>query len=240
MECDAAASRFSSKTKVKRMHMSSTVAATALALLITTSGAFAQTIPSVVPDALAAQLQASGIDAAAGFAKGRALNCMRGSAKTDWAYHCVATFTDSARAGRVAPLEIMIFNNGYDFASKDAQIKAAVMRLNGLWSLDHESAVNIKNAEHAISLTATCHQSRGKANSPAYCLLPVAQNVLVFSQVWPAEPSSERITTDPNGGSDSFDDMARAGFLASLGALAVVKAQRPADTINHASEALLR
>jgi hypothetical protein len=140
----------------------------------------------------------------------------------------------------MSPVEIMIFNDAYDFARKDAELKAMVMRLNGEWSLDHEAGVSIKSEGRTISLTGDCHQSRGAVNSPAYCLLPVAPNVLVFSQVDPDEASSDHVTVNPNGGSDSSDDMAHASILASVGALTVVKAQQPKDDINHASDALLK
>lgn len=222
------------------MHESLKVLAVACALLITTQSSRAQAIPFVPPDALAAQLRANGIDSAPGSGKQQALNCIRGSAKNDWAYHCVATLVDAVRGGRPAVVEIMIFNNSYDFASRDAQIKAVVARLNGRWSLDYASEIGINGEGRAISLKGACHQSRGQTNSPAYCLLPVASNVLIFSQAAPAEASSEEITTSQKGESDSFDDMAHAGTLASLGAVAVVKAQHAPDKINDASGSLIR
>ena len=154
------------------------------------------------------------------------MNCIPGPGGSDWAYHCVATLADSTRRDRTVALEIMIFNGGYDFAARDAQIKASVVRLGGRWSLDSQPDVSLKGEGRKISLQASCHQSRGQTNSPAYCLLPVARNVLIFSQVPPDEASSDRITTSQKGGSDSFDDMARAGSLASLGLVAVAKAQK--------------
>lgn len=216
------------------------VAVTALALLVSAQHSSAQSIPAVTPNALAAQLQANGIDTAPGSGKHQTLNCIRGSAKTDWAYHCVASLADGAAGVRATAVEIMIFNDSYDFASRDAQIKAAVVRLNGRWSLDYEPEMSIKGEGRTISLKGACHQSRGRANSPAYCLLPVARNVLIFSQIAPAEISSDQVTTSQNGESDSFEDMARAGTLASFGAVAVVKAQQVPDKINNASDSLLK
>src|SRR5882757_3212189 len=150
------------------------VAVTALALLVTVQSSSAQPIPSVKPNALAAQLRADGIDIAPGSGKRQPLTCISGSARTDWAYHCVATLIDDVRGGKAATVEIMIFSDGYDFASRDAQIKAAVVRLNGRWSLDYEPEMSIKGEGRTISLKGACHQSRGRTNSPAYCLLPVA------------------------------------------------------------------
>ena len=156
----------------------------------------------------------------------RPVNCIPGSGRSDWAYHCVAALADSAREGKTAAIEIMIFNGGYDFAGRDAQVKASVARLGGRWSLDYQPEIGLNGEGRKISLKASCHQSRGQSNSPAYCLLSAAPNVLIFSQVAPKQASSDRITTSQTGGSDSFDDMARAGSLASLGAIAVAKAQR--------------
>jgi hypothetical protein len=222
------------------MPQSLMVAVTALALLVTAQSSSAQPIPAVTPNALAAQLQANGIDTAPGSGKRQALNCVRGSAKTDWAYHCVASLADGAPGMRATAVEIMIFNDSYDFASRDAQIKAAVVRLNGRWSLDYEPEMSIKGEGRTISLKGACHQSRGATNSPAYCLLPVARNVLVFSQVAPAQASSDEIATSQKGESDSFNDMANAGTLASFGAVAVVQAQQIPDKINNASDSLLK
>ena len=197
-------------------------------------------MPFVASDALAAQLRADGIDTGPGSGKRQALNCIRGSAKNDWAYHCVATLVDTARGGRSATVEIMIFNDSYDFASRDAQIKAVVARLNGRWSLDYAPEIGINGEGRTISLKGACHQSRGRVNSPAYCLLPVTRNVLIFSQIAPAEASSEEVTTSQSGESDSFDDMVHGGTMASLGAVAVVKAQNAPDKINSASDSLIR
>jgi hypothetical protein len=205
-------------------HLALTVA-TAAALLVTGQGASAQPLPSVVPDVLAERLRADGIDPAMGFRVSRPVNCIRASGGSDWAYHCVAALADSARRERTAAIEVMIFSGSYDFAAKDAQIKASVTRLGGRWSLDYKNEVSLNAEGRKISLIASCHQSRGQKNSPAYCLLPVARNVLIFTQVAPGEASSDRITTNTKGGSDSFDDMSRAGSLASLGAVAVAKAQ---------------
>jgi hypothetical protein len=202
------------------------IVATAAALLVAGQSVSAQLLPSVVPDALAGRLRADGIDPAIGFRMSRPVNCIPGAGGSDWAYHCVATLADSTRGERTVALEIMIFNGGYDFAARDAQIKASVVRLGGRWSLDTQPEVSLKGEGRKISLKASCHQSRGQTNSPAYCLLPVARNVLIFSQVPPGQGSSDRITTSENGGSDSFDDMGRAGSLASLGLVAVAKAQK--------------
>jgi hypothetical protein len=222
------------------MHPSLKVPTVALALLLTAQSSSAQSIPFIAPDVLAAQLRADGIDAAPGSGKRQALNCIRSSGGNDWAYHCVATLVDTVRGGRPAAVEIMIFNDSYDFASRDAQIKALVTRSNGRWSLDYAPEIGIKGEGRTISLKGACHQSRGRANSPAYCLLPVASNVLIFSQAAPAEASSDEITTSQHGESDSFDDMAHAGTLASFGAVAVVKAQHGPDKINNASDSLIR
>jgi hypothetical protein len=222
------------------MHLSSKASAVALALLVTAQSSSAQPIPFIAPNLLEAQLRADGIDTAPGSGERQALNCIRGSARNDWAYHCVAALVDTARGGRSAAVEIMIFSDGYDFASRDAQIKALVTRLNGRWSLDYASEIVINGEGQKITLKGACHQSRGQENSPAYCLLPVARNVLIFSQAAPAEASSDVVTTSENGGSDSFDDMAHAGTLASLGAIAVVKARHGTDRINNASDSLIR
>ena len=160
-----------------------------------------------------------------GFRMSKPVNCIAGSGRSDWAYHCVATLADSERRGRTAAIEIMISNGSYDFAAKDAQIKASVARLGGRWSLDYQPEMSLNGEGRKISIKASCHQSRGQTNSPAYCLVSAAPNVLIFSQVAPRQASSDRITTSQNGGSDSFEDMARAGSLASLGAIAVAKAQ---------------
>jgi hypothetical protein len=133
---------------------------------------------------------------------------------------------DNARGGKTAAVEIMIFKGGYDFAARDAQIKASVARSGGRWSLDYQPEISLSGEGRKISLKGSCHQSRGKPNSPAYCLVAVARNVLIFSEVAPGQASSDQITTSTNGGSDSFDDMARAANLASLGAVAVATAQK--------------
>jgi hypothetical protein len=186
----------------------------------------AQTLPSIVPNALAARLRADGIDPAVGFRMSRPINCIPGSDGKDWAYHCVAAMVDNARGGKTAAVEIMIFKGGYDFAARDAQIKASVARSGGRWSLDYQPEISLSGEGRKISLKGSCHQSRGKPNSPAYCLVAVARNVLIFSEVAPGQASSDQITTSTNGGSDSFDDMARAANLASLGAVAVATAQK--------------
>jgi hypothetical protein len=196
----------------------------AAALFVASQSSSAQPLPPVAPKALAARLRADGIDQALGFRMSRPVNCIPGSGGSDWAYHCVATMADSGR--KTAAVEIMIFNGGYDFAARDAEVKASVARLGGRWSLDYQPEMSLNGEGRKISLKASCHQSRGKTNSPAYCLVAVAGNVLVFSQVAPNEASSDRITTSTNGGSDSFDDMARAGGLASLGATTVAAAQK--------------
>ena len=206
------------------------IIATASALFIAGQAADAQPLPSFVPNTLAGALRADGIDPAAGFRMSRPMNCIAGSRGNDWAYHCVATMVDSTRRNATVALEIMIFNADYDFAARDAQIKASVVRMGGRWSLDSQQGVSIKGEGRNLALDASCHQSRGQKNSPAYCLLPVARNVLVFSQVPPAQPSTDRITTNPKGGSDSFDDMGRAGTLASLGLVAVAKAAKAQQT----------
>ncbi len=223
------------------MHQSLKVALVSSALLVAAqSSSAAQTIPFIAPEALAAQLRADGLDTVPGSGKRQTLDCIRGSSKDDWAYHCVAALVDSMRGGRPAAVEIMIFNDTYDFVGRDAQIKALVVHLNGRWSLDYAPEVGINGDGRKISLKGACHQSRGRPNSPAYCLLPVARNVLIFSQAAPAEASSDEITTSENGESDSFDDMAHAGTLASFGAVAVVKAQHGPDKINNASELLIK
>ncbi|MEO8753557.1 MAG: hypothetical protein ABI624_12850 [Casimicrobiaceae bacterium] len=199
------------------------IIAAAAALLVAGQGASAQQLASVVPNALAGRLRADGIEQAMGFRMSGPVNCISGAGGS--AYHCVATLADSARGGKTAALEIMIFNGGYDFAARDAQIKASVARLGGRWSLDFQPEITLDGEGRKISLKASCHQSRGQRNSPAYCLLSAASNVLIFSQVAPGQASSDRITTSQSGGSDSFDDMGRAGSLASLGAVAVAKAQ---------------
>ncbi|MEO7323557.1 MAG: hypothetical protein ABIW82_01875 [Dokdonella sp.] len=187
-----------------------------------------------------AQLRANGIDPAMSFRSSQPINCMAGSADADVVYRCVAAMADSARSGKTAAVEILIFKDRYDFASRDAQIKAAVARLNGRWSLAYEPEVSVKGEGRTMSLNGSCHQSRGQTNSPAYCLLPVARNVLIFSQVAPAQARSDQITTSQNGEPDSFDDMAHAGTLATLGAIAVAKAQRAPDGINNASATFIR
>ncbi len=192
------------------------------AVLGSGQAASAQPLASVSPSALAGRLPTQGIDPAMGFRMSRPVTCMPGSSGDNSAYHCVAAIADSARGGKTAAIEFLIFNGGYDFAARDAQVKASIIRMGGRWSLDHESEVKLHGKELALAVTAACHQSRGQVNSPAYCLLPVAANVLIFSQVPPAQASSDSVSTSENGG--SFDDMARAGNLASLGALAVVKA----------------
>jgi hypothetical protein len=202
--------------------------------------ASSQSLAPVAPDALVAYLMSHGIDPAMGFRAERPINCMRGAAGSDSAYRCVVALADAERGGKSAALEIMIFNGTHDFADRNARVKAAVARLEGRWSLDYEPDLSLKAEGRTISLKAACHQSRGRANSPAYCLLPVTRNVLVFSQVAPAQASTQAITTSTKGEPDSFDDMARAGTLASLGAVAVASAQPKSDAINHASETLIR
>lgn len=200
----------------------------------------AQPLPAMPSDALAAHLKTHAIDAAIGFRADRPFNCMRGATGSDSAYHCVAAITDENRRGKIAALEIMIFNGAYDFAERNAEVKAAVARLNGRWSLDSDPEMSLNGDGRTISLKASCHQSRGRENGPAYCLLPVTRNVLVFTQVAPAQASTQAITTRANGEPDSFDDMTRAGNLASLGAVAVLGAEAKSDTINHASDALIK
>ena len=55
------------------------------------------------------------------------------------------------------------------------------------------------------------------------CLLPVAANVIVIAQTRPRSASTSRFTTSPNGGSDSFDDVAHAAQLAVVGAIPVAE-----------------
>jgi hypothetical protein len=198
----------------------------AVALLGGGQSAWAQPMASVTPNNLAGRLRTEGIAPAIGFQMSRPVNCMPGSGPDGAAYHCVAAMTDSARGGRTAALELMIFNGGYDFAARDAQVKAAVARMGGRWSLADQPEIGVNGGGRKISLKASCHQSRGSVNGPAFCLLPAAINVLIFSQVVPAQASSNQITTSQSGGSDSFDDMGRAASLASMGAIAVAKAQQ--------------
>ncbi len=200
----------------------------AVALLGGGRPASAQSLAPSRPDDLARALQAHGIEPAIDFRMSRPINCLNGGAQNDWLYHCVAALIDGARGGRTAALEVMIYKGGYNFASMDAQVKAAVGRMGGRWKLDYNPEMTVDGGGRRISLRASCHQSRGQPNSPAYCMTPVSSNVTIFSQVAPDQSSSDRVTTSTNGGPDSFDDMARAGQLASLGAIAVIKAQQGA------------
>src|SRR5665213_170787 len=207
---------------MKRLSLAIAIAST---LLVAGQPSYAQPLPAFAPNALANALRTDGIDPAIGFRMSRPMNCIAGSSKNDWAYHCVATLTDTTHRNRTVALEIMIFNGGYDFAARDAQIKASVVRRGGRWSLDTQPDVSLKGETMKISLQASCHQSRGQTNSPAYTLLPVARNVLIFTQVPLAEASSDRVTTSPNG-ADSFDDIGHAGSLASMGLVAIAKFQK--------------
>jgi hypothetical protein len=179
-------------------------------------------------DALARTLQTRGIQPAAGFKISRPMDCRVGGAGEDWSYHCVVALTDSARAGRTAALEIMIFKTGYDFAGEDSRVKAAVARLNVRWKLDEQVDVSLNDGAQRIPLKASCHQARGQTNGLAYCLLPLSSNVLVFSQAPPKQAGSDQVTTSTNGGADSFEDMQHAAQLASLAAIAVAKAKQGA------------
>lgn len=183
-------------------------------------------MPPPEPNALARALQTRGIEPAAGFKIGRPMVCRVGGAGEDWSYHCMAAFTDSARAARTAALEIMIFKTGYDFAREDSRVKAAVARLNARWKLDEQIDVGLDDGGQRIPLKASCHQGRGQTNGLAYCLLPLSNNVLVFSQAPPKQAGSDQVTTSTNGGADSFEDMQHAAQLASLAAIAVAKAQQ--------------
>jgi hypothetical protein len=177
------------------------------------------------PQTMADKLAASGIDEAMGFTVTRPMVCNRGSGETDWAFHCPIGLADAERDGRAAALEVMIFDHDVDLAAQDAKIKTAVAQLHGRWSLDDEPDVTLTNNKtgEKLKLQTECHQSRGQANSDAFCLLQASSQVLVFTQVTPAQPSSDSITVGE--GSDSFVDTRHAADLATLGAIAVAKAQ---------------
>ena len=129
-------------------------------------------------------------------------------------------------------LEYMIFNTSPDFRNEDAGVKAAVTRMGGRWSLNYQPNISLTgSAGEKIVFTTACHQSRGRPNGNAYCLLQASANVLVFTQVAPAQRASDSVTTSTGNGSDSFDDMAHATNLAVQGGIVVAKAQktRPLD-----------
>lgn len=180
---------------------------------------------SATPQALADKLAASGIDEAMGFTVTRPMACNKGGGSDDWAFHCTVGLADAARDGRLAALEVMIFDHDVDLDAKDARIKSAVTALSGRWSIDSVPDVTLTDNKTGakLALQTKCHQSRGQANSDAYCLLQASSQVLVFTEVTPAHTASDSITVGE--GSDSFEDTRHAADLATLGAIAVAQAQ---------------
>lgn len=184
----------------------------------------AQVFPVVAPDAMAAQLMAAGVDSAQGFRMLGSVRCRTGGPRDDWAYRCTAAMADEGRGGRTAALEFMLFRASYDLQAMDTRIRAALAREGARWQLAYQPRITLKGGAQALSVSGTCHQGRGERNSPGFCLTPVGPNALLFTQVEPAESGSPRITQRQDGGPDSFDDMAHAGVLASLGAVTIAKA----------------
>lgn len=206
-----------------------TIAPVRLAAFVLLAGAAAtaawtQTIPTLAPDRLAARLRTATIEPGSGFRASRQTTCIPHRPGSDWAYHCVTPMADAARGGRTAALEIMIFDRGYSVAGEDAKLQAAVARMPGRWALSYQTHTTLSGKGREISLHGLCRQSRGAPNSPAFCLLPVTANVLVFTQVAPAQPRSDSVTTGSGAGGDSFADMDHAGHLATIGATMVAEA----------------
>lgn len=194
------------------------------AMLSGGAAAHAQMLPVVAPDPLAARLKARAVETAMGFSMRGPWQCRTGPASGDWAYRCTAAMADAARGGRIAGLEVMIYRRGYDFAHMAAEIKRSVAPFGSRWKLEYQPRIKLNGNGRAVNVTGQCYQGRGSRNTAAYCLTPLGKNVTLFTYVEAAEASSDRITTSPNGGHDSFDDMARSGRLASLGAITVAKA----------------
>jgi hypothetical protein len=127
----------------------------------------------------------------------------------------------------------MVFNTPPNFRNEDARVKAAVTNMGGRWSLDYQPNISLTGGDgEKIVFTTACHQSRGRPNGEAYCLLQASANVLVFAQVAPAQGTSDSFTMNTGNGSDSFDDMAHASNLAVQGGIVIAKAQKtgPAET----------
>jgi hypothetical protein len=182
----------------------------------------AQQLPPSSPDALARALQTRGVSPTIGFQQNGPIRCRTGASTDDWYYRCTGAMIDSKRGGRIAALEFMICKH-CDFDARDRAIKASVAQLSAQWKIDSQVPFDFSGRGLRVAVRASCHQARGRQNSPAYCLTPLSSNVLIFTSVPPLDASSDHIGISTTGGRDSHEDMGRGAELASLGAITVAK-----------------
>ena len=190
--------------------------------LMSAASALAQQLPPSSPDALARALQTRGVEPAIGFQPNGPIRCSTGRASDDWYYQCKGAMLESKRGGRTGELEIMIYKH-YDFARPDAAAKAEIARLPEQWKVDGQFPFDFSGHGLRVAVRASCHQARGRQNSPAFCLTPLSSNVMIMTWVTPLEASSDHLGVSTTGGSDSSDDMGRSADLASLGAITVAR-----------------
>lgn len=197
------------------------MAAFAAAGLAGAQVAYAQLLPAIAPNVLAARLTANGIDPAGGFRPAGAASCRPDAT---WAYRCSIGMHDDGRAGHPAAMEVLISRGTYNFASNAEALRAALAKQEGRAPLVHVSDIQLAGRGLQLHTRPLCFQVIGPRNSPAYCVAQISSNVLIYSQVEPLRRSSNGVTLNMRGGPDSFSDMVHASVLASLGATAIANA----------------
>ncbi|HEY1607328.1 MAG TPA: hypothetical protein VGF77_17195 [Allosphingosinicella sp.] len=197
------------------------MAALAAAGLAGAQAAYAQLLPAIAPNVLAARLTAHGIDPAGGFRPAGAASCRPDAT---WAYRCSIGVHDDGRGGHPAAMEVLIARGAYNFAANAESLRRDLAKQEGRAPLMHVSDIRLAGRGIQLHTRPLCFQVLGPRNSPAYCVAQISSNVLIYSQVEPSRRSSNGVTLNMKTGSDSFGDMVHASTLAAVGATAIANA----------------
>jgi hypothetical protein len=166
-----------------------------------------------------------------GFRTTKDFACAKPGSGDAWAARCRAVYSDAARGGGLAGVEVQLFDKDVDFKALDASIAQKVENTDHQWLVSTTPTFTIKDKKTGQSRTPPtgCHQALGpQGDGPAICAFEYSPRIVVIAVVQPIVPASQSmvIRTDGNSkGDESLRDVDHANDLA-LAALAHVSALR--------------
>lgn len=145
-----------------------------------------------------------------GFTLAQPLNCDDTPGSGDaWTKRCRAKAADAARGGKMATIEIQLFDQDANFTQFTAALTAQMHALNQTWLTEDQPNFSLKDRAtgQVNKLPTDCQQALGNQDSLAVCEVLLTPRILMITTVAPQVPSTQSVSASPDPNNQTKADV---------------------------------